>query len=163
MSNKGTIFLTDDFNEHCYHDTNVGTIVVEFSKENIKILTDDKDDLIIEIRENCELWTKLFNARENDSRKTNSVIITREVLRDNLGFSVHDLGDFWQCEKEDFVLIQPKFQLAPGREMPFIFGYKSNTSEPKTVSFTEVHHLQNFYFYFQQKELIWENISQSAR
>ena len=80
--------------------------------------------------------------------------ITKGILRDNLGFAIHDMGDFWQCEKEDFVLIQAKFQLAPNKEMPYTLPLK--TTVAKSISFKHIHHLQNVYFYIQQKELIWE-------
>ncbi len=80
--------------------------------------------------------------------------LTKDILRDNFGFAIHDMGDFWQCEFEEFVLIQPKFQLKPGHEMPFVLGLK--TTVPKSISIKEVHHLQNVYYFIEQKELIYK-------
>lgn len=82
------------------------------------------------------------------------ILLTKTILRDNLGFEVHDMGDYWQCEKEDFVLIQPKFIIELDAELPFVFGYKTTVS--KTISFTHLHHLQEVYKVMQQKELVWK-------
>lgn len=81
------------------------------------------------------------------------VILTKDILKNNLGFDVHDMGDFWQFERNGFVLIQAKMAMAPEVEMPFTFGFKTTTS--KTRKFTEVHKLQNFYYEIQEEELEW--------
>lgn len=59
MSSKNTIFLTED-NEHCYHDCNDDTIVIELSKKNIEILLDDEDDFIIQVNSGSDLYN-IFN------------------------------------------------------------------------------------------------------
>ena len=82
------------------------------------------------------------------------ILITKEILRDKFEFAIHDLGDFWQCELDDFVLIQAKFQFTKGVEMPFVMRLK--TTVPKSISFTEVHHLQNVYYFIQKTELVWK-------
>ncbi len=81
------------------------------------------------------------------------VYLTRQNLRDNLGFTITDLGDYWQAEKGDFVLNQLKFQILNGIEMPFVFSFK--TSSPKMRRFDYVHDLQNFYLQIQQESLEW--------
>ena len=44
--------------------------------------------------------------------------LTKEILRDNLGFEISDMGDFWQCQREDFILLQIKLSIG---NMPFMF------------------------------------------
>lgn len=65
MSTKSSLFLTQD-NEHCYeeclnphyeNDKFIGyTIVLEMSKKNINICTNDDEDLVIEIDPGSELY-----------------------------------------------------------------------------------------------------------
>lgn len=65
MSTKSSLFLTKD-NEHCYTDSSdpnfkgdeyIGdTITLELAKKNIKIISNDDDDLIIEIKPGSELY-----------------------------------------------------------------------------------------------------------
>ena len=66
MSTKNSLFLTKD-NEHCYADCSqpnynergdyIGdTITLEIDKKNIEIITNDEDDLIIEIKPGSELY-----------------------------------------------------------------------------------------------------------
>ncbi len=56
MSTKSTIFLTSD-NEHCYFEHAEGdTIVLEMSKKHTDLLTNDDDDIIVEIKPNNELY-----------------------------------------------------------------------------------------------------------
>lgn len=62
MSTKSTIFLTED-NEHCYEELIDDTIIMEFSKDNIKIICDDESDLIIEIKKGSELYNVIKNYK----------------------------------------------------------------------------------------------------
>ena len=64
MSTKATIFLTED-NEHCYEEVIDDTIIMEFSKDNIKIICDDELDLIIEIKKGSELYKLIKNYKNN--------------------------------------------------------------------------------------------------
>ena len=64
MSTKATIFLTED-NEHCYEEVIDDTIIMEFSKDNIKIICDDELDLIIEIKKGSELYKLIKNLNTN--------------------------------------------------------------------------------------------------
>lgn len=70
MSSRGTLFFTNDFNEHCYTDSAEyypnceggasDSITIEFSKENIRIDANDNEDLVITITNvNSELY-KIF-------------------------------------------------------------------------------------------------------
>jgi|CXWK01.1.fsa_nt_gi hypothetical protein len=63
MSTKATIFLTED-NEHCYEEVIDDTIIMEFSKDNIKIICDDELDLIIEIKKGSELYKLIKNYKK---------------------------------------------------------------------------------------------------
>ena len=63
MSTKATIFLTED-NEHCYEEVIDETIIMEFSKDNIKIICDDELDLIIEIKKGSELYKLIKNYKK---------------------------------------------------------------------------------------------------
>jgi hypothetical protein len=83
-----------------------------------------------------------------------AVMLTNEILNKNLGFEWHDMGDFWQFERNGFVLIKAKMPMAPGVDMPFTFGFKTTIS--KTRRFTQVHKLQNFYYEIQEEELEWK-------
>ena len=55
MSSKSTIFLTNE-NEHCYFELLDETIVLEMKKSNIEILINDDEDLIIEIKPDCDFY-----------------------------------------------------------------------------------------------------------
>jgi hypothetical protein len=77
MSSKATIFLTRD-NEHCYEECNEShyemteneekfqgyTIILEMSKKNIDVVCNDGEDLIIEIKPNCELYRHILKMKE---------------------------------------------------------------------------------------------------
>ena len=63
MSTKATIFLTED-NEHCSEEVIDDTIIMEFSKDNIKIICDDELDLIIEIKKGSELYKLIKNYKK---------------------------------------------------------------------------------------------------
>lgn len=78
--------------------------------------------------------------------------LTKEILRDNLGFEISDMGDFWQCQKEDFVLIQIKLSFG---NMPYMFMLKSSIKE--SVNFYYVHHLQNTYLDLKGELLLWKS------
>ena len=80
--------------------------------------------------------------------------ITLELLN-GCGFEVSDLGDFWQCQKEDFILIHMKLSIMPGHKMPFMFAIKSSLEE--AVLLTDIHHLQNLYRDLKSEELSWGN------
>lgn len=80
------------------------------------------------------------------------VELTKEILRDNLGFEISDMGDFWQCQKEDFVLIQIKLSIG---SMPYMFVLKSSIKE--SVNFYYVHHLQNTYLDLKGELLLWKS------
>jgi len=55
MSTKSTIFLTND-NEHFYNECLDDSIVLEFDKENIEILTNNDDDLVVSVKKGSELY-----------------------------------------------------------------------------------------------------------
>lgn len=93
------------------------------------------------------------NGKLRTPEQLEHLSITKEMLKYNFGFTVTDMGDYWQCELEAFVMIQPKFQFGKF-EMPYIYGYK--TFEPKSYKFQHVHQLQNVYYFIEQKELIWK-------
>lgn len=78
--------------------------------------------------------------------------LTKEILKDNLGFDVTDMGDFWQAEKEDFVLVQIKLSIG---NMPYMFVLKSSIKE--SVNFYYVHHLQNTYLDLKGELLTWKS------
>lgn len=70
MSTKSTIFLTKH-NEHCYYEHALhhadesgnfigDTIVLEMSKRNVEVFTNDSEDLIVEIKPGSELY-KVFD------------------------------------------------------------------------------------------------------
>lgn len=73
MSTKHSIFLTKD-NEHCYLEMNepfyedskfIGyTMVLEISKENVKIEHNGEDALVLEIHPNSELHKLLGSLRK---------------------------------------------------------------------------------------------------
>ena len=77
--------------------------------------------------------------------------LTKEILRDNLGFDISDMGDFWQCQREDFILIQVKISFGT---MPYMFVLKSSIKE--SVNFYYVHHLQNTYLDLKGELLQWK-------
>lgn len=84
MSTKATIFLTNDHNEHLYTDCQspckdeegkyIGdSMTLEISKENIKILYNDDEDIIIEFNNpNSEIYKYLLKTKGelNDEIKT---------------------------------------------------------------------------------------------
>lgn len=78
------------------------------------------------------------------------MILTKEILKYNLGFEVHDMGDFWQFERGDFVLIQPKNEVIPGIKLPFIMAGK----DAQTIN--DVHELQNLYQDLKGETLTWK-------
>lgn len=98
----------------------------------------------------------LINDLKIDDRTINDVFqvlpLTKEILRDNLGFEVSDMGDFWQCQREDFILIQIKLQFG---NMPYMFVLKSSIKE--SVNFYYVHHLQNTYLDLKGELLLWKS------
>lgn len=58
MSTKGSILLTKD-NEHWYYDYSDDSITLEISRDNIQADYSDTEDIIIEIKEGCDLWKYL--------------------------------------------------------------------------------------------------------
>ena len=58
MSTKSTVILTED-NEHIYYEGTDMSYVMEFAKPNIDILLDDKEDLVISIKEGSDLYKQL--------------------------------------------------------------------------------------------------------
>lgn len=94
----------------------------------------------------------LMGARNYHDYKP--VILTLKIIRDNLGFHVSDMGDFWQCELNDFVLVRPKFHLKAGVDIPFVFGFKTTT--PHSITFQYAHHLQIVYRSLFNKDLEWK-------
>lgn len=75
MSSKSTIFLTDDWNEHCYEDCSqpnfdsnknyIGdTITIEMAKENISVVCNDIMDLVVEIKPGCELYQYISKLKD---------------------------------------------------------------------------------------------------
>jgi hypothetical protein len=80
--------------------------------------------------------------------------LTVELLK-GCGFEITDFGDFWECKKDDFVLFQPRIELIPGLQMPFVFAIKSSIEG--SVTFTETHHLQNTFLDLKQQELKWKS------
>ena len=78
MSSKSTLFLTKD-NEHCYEECNspqfkdtpfeasnfIGyTIVIEISKKNVRIISNDDEDIILEIDPGSELYSLIKKMRD---------------------------------------------------------------------------------------------------
>lgn len=66
MSTKSTIFLTND-NEHCYYEGSLphhnengeyigSTIVLEMSKKHTDLVTNDDEDIIVEIKPGNDLY-----------------------------------------------------------------------------------------------------------
>lgn len=68
-------------------------------------------------------------------------------------FELSDLGDYWECKKGDFILLQPKINIIPNLEMPFVFVIKSSIEG--SVTLNETHHLQNLYYDLKKKQLKW--------
>lgn len=64
MSTKSSILLTKD-NEHWYYECTDESITIEISKENIQADYSDKQDLVIEIKPNCDLWRYLMEIRSH--------------------------------------------------------------------------------------------------
>lgn len=89
-----------------------------------------------------------------DYNNIEPISITKEILKNNLSFDVTDMGDFWQAQKEDFVIVQIKFNLG-NVQMPWVFMI--NSSIKGSVKFDHVHHLQNTFFDLKGKELKWKN------
>lgn len=128
------------------------------------------DNYVLRNGEPCRIYMVEFkyksiwviNDLKVDERTINdlfeTLLLTKEILRDNLGFSIHDMGDFWQCEKEDFILIQPKIQLGI-IEMPYIFVLKSSING--SVTFKYVHHLQNTYLDLKGELLQWKQLNET--
>lgn len=96
----------------------------------------------------------LVYLSKNNDDKYNPIELTKEVLKNNLGFEVTDMGDFWQAQNEDFVLVQIKFNFG-NVQMPWIFMI--NSSMQGSIKFNSVHHLQNTYYDLKGKELKWKN------
>lgn len=69
MSTKSSIILTND-NEHWYVELSqldaMGEpdIILEFDKKNIKIDTDDSDDLILILKPGCELYNIIKRIKQ---------------------------------------------------------------------------------------------------
>lgn len=116
-------------------DIRIGNIVLYFGKQT----TIDED--LLEI---------FLGARNYDDLE--GVRITKEFLKEQAGFTIHDMGDFWQCEKGQFILYQPKFQIL-GKEAPFVCRFQLTI--PRSKSFTEIHKLQNFYYETVGEEMLW--------
>lgn len=75
--------------------------------------------------------------------------LTKEWAR-NLGFTVTDLGDFWEFEKNGFILIQLKIPIT-GKELPPFYILHSKKSQHIKIHY--VHKLQNLYFEIKEEEL----------
>jgi len=78
------------------------------------------------------------------------MILTKEILKHNFGFEIHDMADFWQCELGEFVIIQPKFEIIKGHSLPFLVAGK----DPITI--TTVLDLQINYKKIKGVELFWQ-------
>jgi len=73
MSTKSTIFLTND-NEHCYlefsqelnnNDEYVTHFIdLEMNKSNIKVIVNDKNDLVIRIFKGSELYDNILSINK---------------------------------------------------------------------------------------------------
>lgn len=79
------------------------------------------------------------------------MILTKEILKHNFGFDVHDMADYWQCELEEFVLVQVKFEVIKGQSLPFILAGKD------PVEIEKVQDLQIKYKEIKGVELSWQN------
>jgi hypothetical protein len=110
---------------------------------------DEQTQSIIKVHENHFLKTAGGNYLYENFEP---LPLTKEILKNNLGFEVTDMGDFWQAEKEDFVLIQIKLSIG---SMPFMFVLKSSIKE--SVNFYYVHHLQNTYLDLKGELLLWKS------
>lgn len=77
------------------------------------------------------------------------ILLTKEWARD-LGFTVTDLGDFWEFEKNGFILIQLKIPIT-GKELPPFYILHSKKSQH--IKIHHVHKLQNLYFEIKDEEL----------
>ncbi len=64
MSTKSTLFYTTD-NEHAYVDSLENTIVIEMDKRNIKILSNDDEELIVEIAPGSQLYEHLLKTKSH--------------------------------------------------------------------------------------------------
>lgn len=122
--------------------------IEEFRPSNV-ILFKDKIDVFVVVGKNCSCLEDYGNGAYDEYM--NPLPLTKEILRDNLGFDISDMGDFWQCQKEDFVLIQIKLQFG---NMPYMFVLKSSIKE--SVNFYYVHHLQNTYLDLKGELLVWK-------
>lgn len=67
-----------------------------------------------------------------------------------LGFTITDMGDFWEFEKNGFTMIQLKIPIT-GKELPPF--YMLHSKKPQYIKIHHVHKLQNLYFEITEQEL----------
>lgn len=63
-----------------------------------------------------------------------------DAFMKHYGFIGHDLGDYFQYEKEGFVIIKPKLQVVPGVEMDYMVAMPK---QDPPLALKYVHELQN--------------------
>ena len=127
-------------------------IRIEELSINNAVLIDRKICLVNTIENNKSIFCYPNGAMfEWLNKDIEPLPLTKEILKNNLGFEVTDMGDFWQAEKGDFVLIQIKISIG---SMPFMFVIKSSIKE--SVNFYYVHHLQNTYLDLKGELLVWK-------
>lgn len=59
MSTKSTILLTNDKNEHWYHDCIDNSFIIEINRNEFTSVDDMEEDVVIEIKEGSELHKKM--------------------------------------------------------------------------------------------------------
>lgn len=80
------------------------------------------------------------------------ILLDQDNLK-HFGFRVYDMGDYWQFEMDDIVLVQVKFQILPNVPMEYTLALPK---DPKWISFKFIHQLQSFYTDYKNTELRWK-------
>ena len=62
MSTKSSLFLTEN-GEHWYYDFIDDSITIEVSRDSLQGDYSDKDDILLEIKKDCDLWKYLSEFR----------------------------------------------------------------------------------------------------
>lgn len=125
----------------------------DFRKGN---LIAERDDSVIEISGiNGDETIRIWNKEKTETLGCfsldcfNPIPLTKELARD-LGFTVTDMGDFWEFTKGDFTLIQLKVPMTGKVLIPF---YILHSEKSKYIKVPYVHKLQNLYYEIEGTEL----------